>query len=149
MPEFVVERLSPDRISLAFPLIREMAPTLDVRRWTHFARRIADPRRAGKQGVLVVTRRARPWPCGLVCYRLDHDFTHTSILNAEYFVALDLLDQAAALTALIGELEALGRRMGCGAIRSLPHPDSADVLSGLLSAGHQYRGSVLVKVLDP
>lgn len=147
MPDFVVERLTVDRISLAYPLIREVAPSLDLQRWTRFARRAADPRRAPQGGILVVRRPPRPYPCGLVCYRRDADLEHNAVLTAEYFVAMDVLDPAAALEALVAELESEARRLGCHAVRSILQGASPRVAAELLAANHQPDGRMLVKVL--
>lgn len=148
MPDFVVERLCADRIALAYPLIREVAPALDLQRWMRFARRAAEPRQGQKQGILVVSRAGyRAFPCGLVCYRREEDLASGPLLTADYFITMDLLDSEAALDALVKELEATARRMDCRAIRSLVNGASPDVLSKLLSAGHRPRGSTLLKVL--
>lgn len=148
MPDFVVEGLTDDRIALAFPLIRHVAPHLDLRRWTSFARRVvrarSDPPR---NGILVVRREARPHPCGLVCFRREDDLTLGSVLTAEYYVAMDLLDPAGAVEALVAELEATARRMGCGAIRSLLTGPAKSVATRLLAADHRHGGSQLVKLL--
>ena len=145
MADFLVERLSTDRIPLAYPLIREVAPTLDLQRWTRFARRATDPRREPGRGILVVRRPPRPFPCGLVCYRRDHDLAHGSVLTAEHFVAVDLLDPLSALEALVAELEGMARQLGCHAIRSLLQSTAPEVMSELLAAGHHHGGNHLMK----
>lgn len=148
MPDFVVEGLTADQIPQAYPLIRQVAPTLDLRRWTRFARRAADPKHAPQGGILVVRRPPQPYPCGLVCYRKDQDLEHKSVLTAEYFVAMDLLDSASALEALVTELEAAARRLDCHAVRSILQGTSPVVAAELQAANHHPGGSMLLKVLE-
>ncbi len=149
MQDFVVEELTSDRISLAYPLIRQVAPALDLQQWTRFAKRTADARRPQSSGILVVRRPPRPFPCGMVCYRRDYDPAHQAVLTAEYFVAMDMLDSAGALDALALELEAAARRLGCNAIRSLLQGADPGVVHGLRAAHHVPEGNVMVKVLAP
>lgn len=148
MSDFIVERLTANRIALAYPLIREVAPSLDLTRWTRFATRISSARRAGQGGILVVRRPQRPYPCGLVCYRRDEDLQHAAVLTAEYFVSMDVLDNAAALEALVQALEQEALRLGCAALRSIVQGPSPQVTHGLLAAQHQPDGSLLKKVLE-
>lgn len=147
MPDFVVEELTSDQVSLAYPLIRQVAPALDLQHWTKFARRTADSRRPQSSGILVVRRKERPFPCGMVCYRRDHDPAHRAVLTAEYFVAMDMLDSAGALEALVGELEAAARRLGCRAMRTLLQGGDAGMVDRLKQANYQPDGKLLVKLL--
>jgi hypothetical protein len=62
-------------------------------------------------------------------------------------VAVDLLDPDAVLTALVAELEGLGKRLGCGAVRSVVHCGEAGLTGGLAAAGHAPEGHVLQKSL--
>jgi hypothetical protein len=147
MADFIVERLSVDKIPLAFPLIREVAPTLDLRQWTRFARRAADPRRAAAGGIFTVRRGARAFPCGLVCFSRDRGLADTSVLTAEYFVAMDLLHSSEVLKALADALEAEARRLGCSVLRSLLPETAVHAAPDLLATGHRLEGSVYVKDL--
>ena len=147
MPDFVVEELTADNIALAYPLIRQVAPALDLRHWTRFARQTAEAKRPRASGILVVRRPPRPFPCGMVCYRRDRDPAYHDVLTAEYFVAMDLLDSAGALEALVAELDKAARRLGCGAIRSLLQGADPGVTAGLRAADHVPEGKLLVKVL--
>ena len=149
MADFVVERLTAEGVAMAYPLIRQVAPALDLRRWTRFARRATDSKRAPHSGILVVRRPPRPYPCGMVCYRQDEDLEHKSVLTAEYFVAMDMLDSAAALEALVAELEAAARRLGCQAVRSLLQGSTPGAVAELLAADHQPEGNLLLKILRP
>ncbi|HUZ65368.1 MAG TPA: hypothetical protein VMU82_16815 [Acetobacteraceae bacterium] len=148
MSIFLVENLTRNQIPLAYPLVREVLPALEPRQWTRLARRLTDPHRASQAGILVVRRRAQPFPCGLVCYRREHDLIHHAMLTAEYFIALDVLDPLPALSALVVELEGIANRLGCRAIRCILQGSALDLAPPLLAAGHQRGGSLLLKVFD-
>ena len=147
MSNLVTETLSPDQIRSAYPLIREALPGLDLAGWMRFVRQTTAARRTGRAGIIVARRIGRPYPCGLFCYRVDHDLEQGRVLVAEHFVAVDLLEPAAVLAALVGALDALGARLGCNAVRSLVHGTAAEVSGGLAKAGHVQAGTLLFKPL--
>lgn len=147
MSNLTIELLAPDQFRSAYPLIREAMPSLALAGWLRFARQTAAARRAGRTGIVAARRPARPYPCGLFCYRVDHDLEKGRVLIAEHFVAVDLLEPAAVLAALVAELDRLGARLGCNAIRSIVHGTAADVSGGLTKAGHIAAGTLLFKSL--
>jgi hypothetical protein len=147
MTAFTITTLTADDICSVFPLIRESVPGLELSAWLRFARPLADPRRSDHAGVMVARRVERNLPCGLFCYRVDQDLECGRVLIAEYIVAIDLLDPDAVLAALVRELELLGQRLGCRAVRSLVHGSKSPVTGGLAAAGHAPEGSVLLKSL--
>lgn len=69
------------------------------------------------------------------------------MLIAEHFVAVDLLEPSAVLNALVAELDELGERLGCAAVRSIVHGGEGSVVGGLFAAGHAPEGSLLGKSL--
>jgi hypothetical protein len=144
MADIDVQMLAPDQIRSVYPLIRQVVPTLDLPAWQRFARTVLNPRRPELGGIVVATRPPRPFPCGLFCYRQEHDLTRGKILVAEHFVALDLLDPDHVLAALVNELESLARRFGCEAVRSVVHGSAPDVAGGLAAAGHQPETKLLL-----
>jgi hypothetical protein len=147
MLTFIAENLRPDQIRSVYPLIRETTPTISLQAWMRFARQLTATRRAGQSGIVAVRRVGRDFPCGLFCYRVDNDLEHGRVLIAEHFVAVDLLDPKAVLAALVEELEALARRLGCTAIRSVVHGSELAVAGGLSAAGHTPEGELLLKPL--
>jgi hypothetical protein len=147
MSNVVIEPLTPDLIRSAFPLIREALPNLDLPSWLRFVRQTNAARRTGRTGVIVARRTGRPYPCGLFCYRVDQDVAQGRVLIAEHFVAIDLLEPAVVLAALVGELDSLGTRLGCNAVRSLVHGTAAEISGGLAKAGHTQAGTLLFKTL--
>jgi hypothetical protein len=146
MPAFTVRALAPDEVLSVFPLIREAMPAISLGAWTGFARRLTG-RRSGNAGIMAAWREGRPFPCGLFCYRVDATLGQGKVLIAEYFVAVDLLDPKGVLEALVGELDALGHRLDCNAVRSVVHGGEPEVAGGLTAAGHAPEASLLLKAL--
>jgi hypothetical protein len=151
MVDFVIELLSRERIRAVYPLVREAVPTLDLSTLLRFARQQTDPRRLGQCGIVAARREGRSFPCGLFCYRVEDDLKLGKVLNAHHFVAVDLLDPAAVLAALVEELDGLGKRLGCQAVRSLVHGGTRELEGGLYAAGHRpdEASLLLKKLLDP
>ncbi len=147
MSNVVIEPLTPDLIRSAFPLIREALPNLDLPGWLRFVRQTKAVRNAEKAGVMIARRSGRPYPCGLFCYHVDRDLARGRVLIAEHFVAIDLLEPAVVLAALVGELDSLGARLGCNAVRSLVHGTASEISGGLAKAGHTQAGTLLFKAL--
>src|ERR1022692_1960393 len=155
MTSFTVEPLSRDQIRAVYPLIREAIPGLSLTAWLRFAHSATSGaatsgaatsgRRGGQSGVIVARRDSHDFPSGLFCYRVDPDPALGKILVAEHFVAVDLLHPDDVLAALVAELDALGERLGCKAVRSIVHGE--DIEGGLAQAGHATVGSILGKSL--
>jgi len=121
---------------------------LDLAAWSRFVRRIADPRRAARTGIMVAQRRSHSYPSGLFVYRKDVDLQYGLVLTADHFVAVDIIDQRPVMSALMAALDALARHLGCGAIRSMMHMESNDAAPALRGAGYRLEGTVLCKQLD-
>lgn len=151
MADFIIEMLSKEQIRSVYPLVREAVPTLNLSAWLRFARQLTGSRRAAQCGIVVARREARLFPCGLFCYRVEDDLKLGKVLVADHFVALDLLDPAAVVAALVEELDRLGKRLGCQAVRSLVHGGARELEGGLYAAGHRPDGASLLlkKLLEP
>ena len=139
------EELPPDSVGTVFPLLREAIPGLSLPVWLRFARRASGPGRAGQTGIMVVRRAPRPMPCGLFIWRRDDDLEHGAVLVAEHLVAIDLLDPEPVTAALVQELEALAKRLGCGGIRTVVIRPDAPIAASLLAAGHGKEGAAMWK----
>ena len=150
MAQFIIDALGRDQIRAVYPLIREAVPTLDLARWLRFARQLTGPRRSGQRGIVAARREGRAYPCGLFCYRVEEDLRRGRTLVADHFVALDLLDPGAVVTALVEELERLAARLGCQTVRSVVHGGTPGVADELRAAGHQPEAELLLKeLLEP
>jgi hypothetical protein len=147
MAAFEVGRLADHEARAVFPLIRETMPRVGLRAWLSFVKRTSPPRADAPTGIMAVRRVGRPFPCGLFCYRVEPDLRHGRVLIAEHFVAIDLLDPAAVLEVLVRELEALGVRLGCAAVRGVVHGQQASLAGGLAAAGHALEASLFGRTL--
>jgi hypothetical protein len=147
MAPITVEPLQADQLRSVFPLIREVAPNLTLPDWLRFGRQLTASRRATQAGIIAARRSGRDFPCGMFCYRVYQDLERGRVLGAEHFVAVDILDPQAVLAALVAELDALGRRLGCDAVRSLVHGAQHEISDGLEAAGHAPEASLLLKPL--
>lgn len=146
MGDFIIEALSREQVAAVYPLIREAVPTLGLTEWLRFARPLTGARRSGQSGIVAARREGRAFPCGLFCYRVDVDLTLGKVLEADHFVAVDLLDPGAVLAALVDELDVLAHRLGCKAVRSLVHGGAPEVADSLDAAGHRpEEASLLLK----
>lgn len=147
MAHFIIEVLGRGQIRAVYPLIREAVPTLDLPGWLRFARQLTGARRSEQCGIVAARRQGRAFPCGLFCYRVEEDLRRGRTLVADHFVALDLLDPGAVVTALVEELEGLGSRLGCQAVRSVVHGGTPGVADELRAAGHEPEAELLLKEL--
>ena len=147
-PGLRCEELTPGSAGTVFPLLREAIPGLSLPGWLRFARRVSAPRRSLQSGIVVVRRAPRPMPCGLFIWRRDDDLEHGAVLVAEHLVAIDLLDPKPVMDALVRELEALAKRLGCGGVRTMMIQPDAPVAAQLLAAGHAKDGAAMWKQVD-
>ena len=70
------------------------------------------------------------------------------MLVAEHLVAIDLLDPAPVMAALVRELEALAKRLGCGGIRTMMIRPDAPIAAQLLAAGHATQVGAMFKPVE-
>jgi hypothetical protein len=146
-PDVIVERLTPEHLRSAYPLMREAAPTLSLPRWLNYARRISAGQGSGRTGIIVARRRGVTHLSGAVCYRRQRDLAHGPTLTAEHIVAIDLFYPEAILAALLAELELLAIRLGCTVIRSILRTEPPYVADEWHFAGHRAEGIAFTKVL--
>jgi hypothetical protein len=144
MAGFFVGVLSRAQSRSVYPLVREAVPQLDLSTWLRLARQLTDPRRVGPCGIVASRRDGRALPCGLFCYRVEDDLKLGKVLVADHFVALDSLEPGAVLAALVEELDCLGKRLGCQAVRSLVHGGAPEIQGHLHTAGHRPDGTSLL-----
>jgi hypothetical protein len=147
MHNFEVSRLAGEEARLVYPLIRESEPGVALDTWLSFVRRTASPR-ARRTGIMVATRKSQRFPSGLFCYRCHEDLALGHVVTADYFVAVDILDPAPVVSAMVLALERLGVTLECHAVRSVVHR-RADVLTDCLrTSGHRVEATNFVKHLE-
>ena len=137
MPELIIEKLRPDQIRLLYPLLREQEASVELDAWISFARRVIGNPKRMSEGIIVASWAPRKFPCGMVCYRRDNDMELGTVLTAEHFIAVDLLDPSRVLMAMAAELDRIAVDLGCSAVRSIIHSDDAEMITHLTDAGHR------------
>ena len=142
--ELVVESPAAADVRTLFPLMREIDPTLDLKRWLAYARPLVQ-RRDGRAGILVARRAGRRFPCGAVCYHLSRDLEHGVVLTAEHFITLDLLYPQAVLRALQATLEKIAARLGCHAVRAIVRGGRSDLAEDLRRSGLDKDGIMMIR----
>ncbi len=135
MHQFIVQPLDLIHVRSAFPLVRQALPGMDIAMWCRYARRIGDPKRAHRSGIMIATRPARPVPVGLFFYHTERAPAHGTILVADQFVAMDILDHRPVIDAMVHELQALGHRLECVRVRAVVHNTGSEITQSLFAAG--------------
>src|SRR5579872_2779373 len=144
MVDFIIETLGREQLAAVYPLVREAVPSLSLTSWLRFARPLTGSRRGTPCGIVTARREGRSFPCGLFCFRVDDDLSLGRVLVADHFVAVDLLDPGAVLTALVEQLDILAKQLACAAVRSLVHGGARELTGSLDAAGHRPECSALL-----
>jgi len=148
MQEFDVRRLAAEDARVAYPLLRSAEQAVPLEAWLGFVRRAVRPGTA-RTGIMIATRTGHRFPSGLFCYRHHADLLLGNLVTADYFVAIDILDPAPVVGAMVRALELLGERLGCDAVRSIVHT-RADLMARILELyGHRRDTTNFVKHLHP
>src|SRR4051794_22018210 len=113
---FHVAALSADQVPQAFPLIRATWPSADLIAWQSFVAFFNDHKFAGDAGVLAI-RDPADAICGVLAYRLDRDLRFGRMLAVQLFTAIDLINSARTVRALLDAAEARAVELGCMGIQ--------------------------------
>lgn len=114
---FYVKPLSPERIDATFPIVQAANPGLTLAQWRRFAENPAGSAGPTTAAGILVVENEREYVQGFCTYRLQSDIRHGTILVVSDLVTLALVSGEAAAAALVDSLQALARRLGCGAVR--------------------------------
>ena len=133
MRQLEIRPLTAERIAQAFPLIQASLPQVTLEAWRDFAAALIDQGAPAATGIILVVGE-RDTIGGLCSYRVERDLVHGLLLNADYFLAFDLLDRRAVAHALAEGVEALARQRHCTAIHTnlTRPPDPAPAGGGLV-----------------
>ncbi|MDE8350004.1 MAG: hypothetical protein POG74_11075 [Acidocella sp.] len=130
MSDYIVEPLAPSSIVSAYPLIRLLAPTLDLKAWKRQAGKAIDQRSRGAKGILVARAVQRQYVCGMVWYRSEFDLAKGKFLRANNLIALDLLDSQQIIASLVFALGEVAWQQHCRCVKLVV--PQASVLSDIL-----------------
>lgn len=115
---FNIHPLAPERVFLAYPLVRSAMPDVTLENWTAFADEFLDETRNQPQrGILTVDNESGVI-IGLVAYHCRPDLEHGRILVVDHLLAFELLDRRGVAEMIVEALEAEADRLGCQAIRT-------------------------------
>ncbi|HQT66816.1 MAG: hypothetical protein B7Z78_02250 [Rhodospirillales bacterium 20-60-12] len=139
MDQIIVEPLSRTAISLLFPLVKLVAPSVDLQAWRRFALSALDRRRGTLAGVLTARRISRHHFSGMVCYRRELTLLDGQIMQIRNLMAIDILDTKPIILALMHFLGSLAQSGGCLKLHILVPEDNVSllILPGLIGALQQ------------
>jgi hypothetical protein len=146
--QLISKSLVEEAIDRAYPTARAATPGLGVADWRRFAQGLiaSEP---SDGGVLTVENRLGTIQ-GLCSYRFEPALGEGLVCSADNLVALDLIDNAPVLAALLRVLADIARRRGATALRlDLPCGTEATrrLVARLGTAGHRIEAVRLVKRL--
>lgn len=145
MHHFTVHALRSSQVHTAFPLIRDVLPSVDLKAWSRFARKTTNPKYANRSGIVVAVSASRPHPSGLATYRKEDDLRFGQVLTVSHFVAFDLLDRQPVAAALIAAMESMGRSLRCNTLRWHLTQDAKGAMPKFIETGHGIAGTVFYK----
>lgn len=151
---FSIRPLAPDRIFLAYPLVRSALPEVDLEDWTAFAEHVlAGGARGAESGILTVENESGVI-IGLVAYQCRHDLELGRVLAVDRLIAFELIDRRGVAELIVEALEAEAERLGCRAIQTrLPVVDGeqrpAWLVALLQGQGHDVASMSLCKRMAP
>lgn len=110
MPEYTVVDLSPDRLESGYPIVRLIAPEIDLRHWLSYARGV---RRGG--GVLGLAA-AGDMLLGVAAYQRHQSLRGGRGLFIDLFAVFELARCGAGRAVLLDALEERAEALGCSAL---------------------------------
>ncbi|HEY0833176.1 MAG TPA: hypothetical protein VGE72_04620 [Azospirillum sp.] len=152
---FTAKPLGLRQIDQAYPLVRTIAPDLEVERWRGFATALTGLSRAsGAPGGIMTAQNERGYIHGLFSYSVRADLHYGQVLAVDNFIVLDLFNPAGAASVLLKAMEDVARAHHCAAIHTaLPErcagpPDERHSMLGFFrDGGHKVVSPRLCKVL--
>ncbi|MDR3522456.1 MAG: hypothetical protein P4L54_12675 [Acidocella sp.] len=117
MSDYIIEPLAPSSIVSAYPLIRLLAPNLDLKAWKQQAGMAIDQRSRGAKGILIARAVQRQYVCGMAWYRCEFDLAKGKFLRANNLIALDLLDSQQIVACLVSALGEVARDQHCRSVK--------------------------------
>ncbi len=118
MRSFHVHPLTPERVFLAYPLVRSALPAVTLEDWTAFAEDfLPGDRRPSSTGILTVENESGVI-IGLVAYECRRDLEQGKVLIVDRLLAFELLDRRGVAELIVEAIEAEADRQGCRAIHT-------------------------------
>jgi hypothetical protein len=111
--------LTAEQMPQALPLVRVVAPQLDLETWVAFGAQ----RAATGAGGIVALRDGRGYFRGLYGYQIRHDLLDGAVLEIDLAITMDLAHRRDASAALTSEIGKLSRKLGCDGVHVRLRPD--------------------------
>ena len=139
--------LSRDRITQAFPVVREIAGDLTLEAWSDFARTMVagGGEFASPSGIIVAELEG--YIRGLFTYHVVPDLRHGRTLVVRDLAVPQVIARESLADALLEEIHQLARSHGCGAIHAYVRPESAWAAGYFKDRGLQVEKLVLCQRL--
>lgn len=128
---YTVERLSPESVDQAFPLIQAIQPSLNRERWHRLYDRLRE--RAGEPAVLVVTAATRRF-YALCCMEVLREAGGGQMLSISRLLINTSLDGPGIGAALLAALAEEAKRAGCSLLRIETNGTDASAVRALTEA---------------
>lgn len=125
------------QIGQAFPLVREVAPSLTFERWVRIASPMTREDEFDRRGILAATV-ASGHLYGLCLYRVE-PLKMPKILVAHYLAAFGIGQQEPVARSLVAAVDRLAFRLGCETIQASVASSQRSVRACLEAAGHRIR----------
>jgi len=139
---FRIEPLSPDLLSIMYPVVAAAYPTVRLESWQSYAGTIiaSPPDRCGLLGL----RGDDGYFCGLLIYRNGREPWREPRLAVDLFIALDLVNPEAATNALLAAAEMKAVALACEAVEiNVEHGLNID--QHLKRAGYRSTAELMTK----
>ena len=146
--EYQTRTLPLERIDQAFPLVRDLAPDVDLARWHRFAEALAAQQSNGEfdtlssPGGVMVAERAG-YIRGLFTYQVLPDLEHERVLLVQNFIVLEVVRREAAAKALMTAAVDLARDLSARAIHVLMGLDAIWAIKLYEGLGHSVEALAL------
>lgn len=139
--------LTPEQIPVVFPLVHAAAPEIDLSTWRRFVRSLGEGTLSSPSGGLGLRNEAG-YICGLLVFRADLDLRHGRVLAVSLFIALDLVNEEEAASALLQAAEAKARELRCAATHIRLDAATRSLAQRFSGAGYRKEADVFCRSLD-
>jgi hypothetical protein len=131
---FVIERLTNEQASQAFPLVHASNPGIELPGWRDFVRFHNSQLPLDHSGVFAMRDRAS-CICGVFAYRLEQDLINGPIFSIQLFLAADILNSLSTVRALLDAAEVSASKLACTVVQVRLSKNQAMIGSQLETLG--------------
>jgi hypothetical protein len=148
MTSFISFALSADQTAVVFPLVHAAVPGIDLDAWRKFARALGGGAEPSSPAGALGLRNEAGYICGLILFRRDHDLRHGKVLTVNLFIALDLVNEEEAASALLQAAEAKARELSCTAIHIRLDTTQKSLGQRFAASGYRGEADIFCRAID-